>query len=172
MSSIDIFYQGENIRGVEHIAIAKDETFGALKRALAEKHGLPADILIFVEDGDEPVDSEALPHRHAGRAGVKVHLHRCRHVAVGVTFNGETVRHPFTPAATVARVKTWAAEKKFGMTPAEAAEHVLQIAGTTERPDPGTHLGALTAHPRCSVDFHLVPNERVNGFERRKGASV
>ena len=49
------------------------------------------------------------------------------------------------------------------MTPEEAGEHVLQVAGTQERPAPGTHLGALTTHPTCKVAFDLVPDERVNG---------
>ena len=42
-------------------------------------------------------------------------------------------------------------------------EHVLQIAGTKDRPDPGTHLGTITSCPACKIGFDLVPNERVNG---------
>lgn len=82
---------------------------------------------------------------------------------VAVTFNGEMVHHRFGPGTTVARTKTWAAERKFGMTPQEASEHVLQITGTKDRPDPGTHLGTLASCPACKVAFDLVPNERVNG---------
>jgi hypothetical protein len=50
------------------------------------------------------------------------------------------------------------------MTPQEAGEHVLQITGTKDRPDPGTHLGTLAACPDCRLAFDLVPNERVNGW--------
>jgi hypothetical protein len=82
---------------------------------------------------------------------------------MAVTFNGETVHHHFGPGTTVARVKTWAAERKFGMTPQEAGEHVLQISGTKDRPDPGTHLGTIASCPACKIAFDLVPNERVNG---------
>jgi hypothetical protein len=49
------------------------------------------------------------------------------------------------------------------MTPEEAGEHVLQIAGTHDRPAPSTHLGALAACPHCQVIFDLVPDQRVNG---------
>src|SRR5262249_23601443 len=72
-------------------------------------------------------------------------------VEVAVSFNGETVHDRFGPGTTVARVKTWAAERKFGMTPQEAGEHVLQVAGTKDRPHPGTHLGSIAACPACRL---------------------
>ena len=99
-----------------------------------------------------------------GGRGAAVGQHYQVHVAVAVAFNGETVHHRFGPGTTVARVKTWAAERKFGMTPQEAGEHVLQIAGTKDRPDPGTHLGSIASCPDCRIAFDLVPNERVNGW--------
>ena len=60
----------------------------------------------------------------------------------------------------MARVKRWAAEHKFDMSPEEASEHELQLAGSHDRPALGTHLGALVACPHCSIAFRLVPNER------------
>jgi len=83
--------------------------------------------------------------------------------ALTVTFNGESVERRFPPSATVARVKRWAAEKKFGMSEDEAGEHVLQIASTHDRPAPGTHIGSLTESKICNLAFDLVPDERVNG---------
>jgi hypothetical protein len=163
MTSIDVFYQGEGIREIAHFEADHEHTFAVIKLAIIEKHGLHKETLIYLEDRDEPVDETCLVRDHAGHAGIKAHLHRCRHIAVGVTFNGETVHHKFGPGTTVARVKTWAAEHKFGMSPQEAGEHVLQIAGTKDRPDPGTHLGAIAACPDCRIAFDLVPNERVNG---------
>jgi hypothetical protein len=98
----------------------------------------------------------------ASAQGLKVHLHRCHRIEVSVTFNG-TKEHDFAPGASVARVKRWAVEKAFPMSPEDAGEHVLQIAGTSERPSLSTHLGSLTACPGCRVRFDLVPHERVNG---------
>ncbi len=163
MKAIDIFYQGEGLREIDHIEMDDDKSFGALKAAIAEKHDLAGDVLFFLEDRDEPVDDEMNVREHCGTHGIKAHLHRCRHVEVAVTYNGETVRRRFGPGTTVARVKRWAAERKLGMSRDEASEHVLQLAGTHERPTPGTHLGALTACPHCRVVFQLVPDERVNG---------
>jgi len=163
MTSIDVFYQGEGIREIAHFEAKPDHSFAAIKIAIIEKHGLDKETFIFLEDRDEPMDENCRAGDYAGQAVIKAHLHRCRHVEVTVTFNGETVHHRFGPGSTVARVKTWAAEHKFGMTPQEAGEHVLQIVGTQDRPDPGTHLGAIVSCPVCKVAFDLVPNERVNG---------
>jgi hypothetical protein len=164
MTSIDVFYQGEGIREIAHFEADPAHTFAIVKLAIVEKHGLEHETLIFLEDSDEPVDEQCFLREHIGRAGIKAHLHRCRHIAVEVTFNGEIVHHRFGPGTTVNRVKKWAAEHEFGMTPEEAAEHVLQISGSTDRPDPGTHLGAIVSCPDCRIAFDLVPNERVNGF--------
>jgi hypothetical protein len=163
MASIDVFYQGEGVREIEHIELDGEDTFAVLRAHLIEKHGLPADVYIFLEDSDEPIEELVFVAEHAGSAGVKAHVHRCRHVEVAVTFNNETVHHQFGPGTTVARVKHWAAVHKFKMTDAEAGEHGLQIAGTHHRPAPGTHLGSLVTCPNCRVHFYLVPDQRVNG---------
>jgi len=163
MKSIDLFYQGEGIGEIGHIELDADATFAILKVRLVEKHGVAHDVLMFLEGEDEPIDEAILIGDRATAKGLKVHVHRCRHVEVTVTFNGETVERRFSPSATVARVKHWAAEDKFGMSDEEAGEHVLQIAGTHDRPAPGTHIGALTDGKVCGLAFDLVPDERVNG---------
>ncbi|TCP78862.1 hypothetical protein C8J31_12016 [Rhizobium sp. PP-CC-2G-626] len=163
MKSIDVFYQGEGISEIAHIEIGHDAAFSILKNRLIEKHGVARDALLFLEDEDEPLDETTLVTDRASAKGLKVHVHRCRHVEVTATFNGETAERRFSPSATVARVKRWAAEKKFGMSEDEAGEHVLQIAGTHDRPAPGAHIGALTDGKVCALAFDLVPDERVNG---------
>ncbi|MGX1199224.1 hypothetical protein [Parvibaculum sp. MBR-TMA-1.3b-4.2] len=163
MKSIDLFYQGEGVGEVEHLELEPEATFAVLKAHLVEKHKISVDALLFIEDEDEPIDEGVLLKDRGTAKGLKVHIHRCRHVEVTVTFNGETVERRFPPSATVARVKRWAAEKKFGMSEEEAGEHVLQIAGTHDRPAPGTHIGALTDGKVCGVAFDLVPDERING---------
>lgn len=160
---IDLFYQGEGLTELQHIEIDSGSTFTSIKALLVEKHGFPIDVEIFIEDNEEPPSETAVAREHADVKGLKVHLHRCKKVVVPVTFNGKTVEKKFPPSATIARVKYWAAVKEFGMSKEEAGEHVLQIAGTHERPAPGTHIGTLTSGAVCAVAFHLVPDERVNG---------
>jgi len=163
VETIDVFYQGEGISEVEHIEFPRNETFAALKLHLTKKHGWSEDIIIFIENEDEPVDEQKHLHHCGGPAGVKVHAHRCHKVEVKVTFNGETVQHKFAPGVTVHHVKHWAAGKKFGMSPEEAGEHVLQLSGSDVRPNPGTHIGSLVKHHHCEIAFDLVPNERNQG---------
>jgi hypothetical protein len=168
MNAIDVFYQIEGERDIQHVEVSPEHTFGALRAILVERHGIVEEALIFLEDSDEPVEESILVREHAGHAGVKAHVHRCRPGEVTVTFNNQTVQHRFSPATTVARVKHWAAVTKFNMTEAEASEHVLQITGTHDRPAPGTHLGALVKCPHCTVAFSLVPDQRVNGAPEAK----
>lgn len=163
MKVIDLFCQGEGVGEIVHIELGLDATFADLKARLIEKYGIADDGLIFIEDRDKPIDECILVKDLATPTGMKVHIHRCLQVKVTVMFNGKTVECHFPPSATVARVKRWAAEKEFGMSEDEAGEHVLQIAGTHERPAPGTHVGALTDDKADFVAFDLVPDERVNG---------
>lgn len=163
MSKIDVFYQGGELPEMGHISVEADATVGAVRQHLIEKHALPKDCLLFLEDRDEPLDEESPIEEESHANGLRLHIGRCRKVSVEVSFNCDTVRRRFSPAATVARVKRWAARREFGMSEEEASEHVLQIAGTHERPAPSTHIGALTACKDCEVAFDLVPNERVNG---------
>lgn len=167
MKTIDVFYQAEGLGEVKHLEIETDATFAVLKARLAEKHGFGLDILVFLEDEDDSVAELAKIMEHATPQGLKVHLHRLRQVKVTVAFNGKTVERHFSPSATIARVKRWAAEKEFGMSAEEAGEHVLQIEGTHERPSPGTHVGTLSGDKvRDVVAFDLVPDERVQGAPR------
>jgi hypothetical protein len=163
MKTIDLFYQVEGLAEIQHLEVTAEASFGDVAARLREKHGLDAEAVLFAEDGEEPLDDNAPVRDLAKAAGVKVHLHRCRQIEVAVTFNREAVDRRFAPGATVARVKQWAAVKKFGMTEEEAGEHVLQIAGTHDRPSPSTHIGALTNRKTCALAFDLVPDERING---------
>jgi hypothetical protein len=163
MESIDIFYQREGLLEIEHLEIGQDQTFGAVKALVIEKHALAADVALFLEDADEPVDVAVTIEEIAKKGPVKVHLHRCRHVEVSVSFGGRTASKRFGPGATIARIKRWAAEHEFHMTPGDAAEHLLQIKETTTRPSPSTHVGTLVKCPNCAIAFDLIPQARVQG---------
>jgi len=163
MKSVDVFYQGEGIAALEHIEIGDHETFGALRVLIGKKHGLGTEAVLFLEDEAESIADEVPIASKAGRAGVKVHIHRCRKVTVTIHFKDKSVHDTFAPGVTVARVKLWAAVRKFGMTEEEASHHHLQLTGTTVQPDPGTHIGALVTAGRCAVEFDLVSTPKVNG---------
>ena len=163
MKTIDIFYQGEGLVEIEHFAIKADATFAVVKAKLSEKHGIADDILLFAEDEDNPLDDKERAGDRASTSGLKLHLNSCHRIKVYVTFNGVTMDREFAPGSTVSRVKQWATERGFQMSETDAGEHVLQIAGTHDRPAPSAHVGALAPLKTCVISFDLVPDERING---------
>lgn len=125
--------------------------------------------LVFAEDCDGPVDLDTpvqalvLGKGDGGAALVRLHQGRCQRVTVNVTFNGVTESRDFPPVTRVAHVHQWATHNAFDMSPRDAAEHVLELVGSDDRPDPDTQIGTLTSGTLCAVAFDLVPFKRVEG---------
>jgi hypothetical protein len=61
----------------------------------------------------------------------------------------------------VRAVKVWSV-KQFGLDHKDAAEHVLQRCGSTDRPPSDTPLHTLLEGD-CALCFDLVPEKRVEG---------
>jgi hypothetical protein len=163
MEHVTIFYQAEGLGSVELIEVESALTLHALRDILRDKHSWPAEVELFPEDLDEAFDLKVVVGEIIVAGGTKIHAHRCRKIHVDVSYNGTTLPFNFAPSATIARVKRHVAVQGFHLSEGAAAEHVLQIKGTTTQPAPGTHIGALTANPGCSIAFDLVPKQRVQG---------
>lgn len=165
MKNIEILLQGENIPDIQLIVLDHGKLIKDVLAAAARyrKGEIEGDFHVFPEDGDEPLGlHDPLPKSEDGQP-VRLHIHRCHRIDVTVFFNGMNKEHSFGPGKTIAGVKKWAAIKAFGMDPGDAAEHVLQLAGTTVRPEPDTHIGSLVSCPDCRLAFDLVPLKRVEG---------
>ena len=113
----------------------------------------------YIENED---DERALEKPLRFPEGLRVHLHRLKGIDVIVRYAGRDVRRTFRPSTTVARVKKWATHE-LGISASDAAELMLQVTGTDNRPDGDTHIGALVKAPAKNVSFDLVPSPRVNG---------
>lgn len=164
MKNLEMLVQGEKIPDIQFIALEGEASVVAvLEIAAGLRQGEPlvGELFVFVEGADHPVGPDHCfkPHNDGPH---RIHVHRCREVAVTVNFNGKSEPGTFAPAKTVASVKKWAVQQ-FHMDPRDAAEHVLQIAGTTDRPEPDTHIGSLVHNGKCSITFDLVPLKRVEG---------
>lgn len=163
MSKINVFLQGEGMKHVVRLQLEPQSTAFDVKQACAS-HGVQGngEAAVFLEDQDEPLADAATVESLAGKHGVRLHVHRCHRVGVKVTYSGRTVERVFGPGRTIGTVKKWAA-KELGIPKEDAAELILQIAGTQEQPDVDVHIGTLAACPACAIAFDLVPNPRIQG---------
>ena len=162
MSHIELFVQFEGTPRVE-LARFPEDIDAAGVRAWAVALGLAylAEALIFADEVEEaleedrPLRDQGIGHKH------RIHLHRCPEIRVTLHFVDETRHHVFRPAATVKRVKKWFVDA-INMSAVDATEHVLQITGTNERPNPDLHIGSLVSE-RCALELSLVPIKRIEG---------
>lgn len=161
-----VYVQSEYFPDVRLVEVDDEATIDELMRlaiALLPPGTDETEVILSVEDDDEDAHAHSTHVKHLKKEhGIRLHLHRCKHVEVHVRFGAEIVHHQFRPATTVARIRLWAGYE-LGMALGDIAEHVLQIAGTTEQPDGDTHVGTLAKCPHCSVAFDLVPAHRING---------
>jgi hypothetical protein len=169
MKTIDVLLQSHGLADIAVLEAKPDDTLAKIVSEI----DLPGDKegrFLFLEDIDGAIDGHAvieelLPLAPDDDAAgpLRIHVSHCRHVEVSVRFNGETEKRRFTPSATVERIKRWAALRAFHLSPRDAAEHALQLQGTTTRPDRDAHVGTLTHGHTCTVAFDLVPCQRVEG---------
>lgn len=165
------FFLHSQVSKPKSVLAAPNETLREVLVRIGIIHEGAKEILVFtgeceealcegdnIEDGTDthaPVDIdltvavlEIEKHRH-------VHCHTCKHVGVEVSFNGRGKRHKFSPSATIETATAWA-RKKFQLDPAAAADYVLEIPGTSDKPRPDKHLGELVKSGICSISFDLV----------------
>jgi Zn-dependent peptidase ImmA (M78 family) len=161
---IRVYVQSEHFTDIKLIEVEEEATLAELKQACLElvpPNDRVETLELFIEgdeDGPQAVCVKDLNKEH----GVRVHLHKCKRIAVKVRFGTNVVHREFAPAATIGHVRQWAG-RELKMQPGDLAEHVLQISGTNEQPDVDTHIGTLTKCPACAVNFDLVPVHRING---------
>ena len=67
MGMIDIFYQGEQLGEVQHLALEANSTFGVLQAAIREKHGIVYETFLFLENGEEVIEELCLHLRTCPR---------------------------------------------------------------------------------------------------------
>lgn len=165
MSKTQIFLQGDGISQIQVIEVPENGTVNDivnLAKTLGFQVSADQEPLVMLEDSDETLElnTNLISAGIANRS--RIHVHRCRRIEILVNFQNRNARRPFPPSATVGRVKNWAA-REFGLEGVDAAEHVLQICNSIERPAEDIHIGSLVRFPNCSLCFDLVPKERIEG---------
>jgi hypothetical protein len=163
MSKVIVFVQVHGRPGLIEAEVSPNATLGELHELLSAV-GIPVgpELLVFVEDAE---------HHHSGKPdhpiggikrGCRIHVTRCRRIKTTVNFMHQSAEHEFPPGVRLRAVKEWAVHQ-FKMAPQDAAEHVLQLCGSIERPAGDTPLQQLVQGHNCSVCFDLVPEKRVEG---------
>jgi hypothetical protein len=121
------------------------------------------EVLVFVENGEEPLGREHSAKHHGIQHRHHIHCHKCHRIHVGVMYNGVEKDGAFAPATKVKRVLKWAVDE-FKLKGADAERKILRLANP-----PGTelsndaHLGSYAHAPGCSVKLCLVPPIRFQG---------
>ena len=163
VQAIEIFLHG---KGKPQVISANDAD--TLYVVLAAADALPAvGEFVFVgeafdehgrgdaEDTQHPVDLGcSLIDLGLGRHG-HVHTRAVHRVDVEVRFNGQEVKHWFSPAATVERATNWA-KRRLGLDPKASADLVLILEPTKTQPRPDQHLGELLERGHHSLKFDLI----------------
>ena len=161
MSNIVVFLHQNGAADAEELEIALAATFGELLAA-SKIQGSHAEAVIFVDEAEEPIGRDVRIEHSGAKHGSRIHVSRCRHIEVTVHYQEKTEIHRFAPGAKVHSVKHWAVHK-FNLAHTDAAEHVLQICGGTDRPSGDTPLHTLLRPDSCALCFDLVPEKRIEG---------
>jgi hypothetical protein len=158
-----IFIQVHERPGVIEAQVAEAATLGELRQAI-EATGvlLDAALHIFIDEVEHPLHGDHGQRVYGLRHGSRVHVSRCKRIKTTVHYLEHTAEHEFPPGARVRAVKVWAVDE-FKLSPKDAAEHVLQVCKSTQRPAADTPLHELVTAHHCALCFDLVPEKRVEG---------
>lgn len=159
MSKINISCHCENSDDIQHFEMDADAAFADVKERVIQASRLDSDALMFIDGTDSPVDENARVRDCTDGTDLKLCLHRCRDIAVTVTFRGKSVNRRFSPSATIARVKYETAARELGIGRGDIDEYSLRMLDTHRQPAPDTAIGTLTELGNCSITFELVPEQ-------------
>lgn len=163
MPNLTVFIQVHGRLGILEAELPESATFSELNK-LIDTLGVERDAntVIFVDESENHLQGDENARIGHIRHGSRVHVCHCRRVRVKVHFTDKTVEHEFVPGARVRAVKEFAVQK-FGLNPKDAAEHVLQLCGSTKRPATDTPLNEVLGKHECALCFDLIPEKRVEG---------
>lgn len=167
MSECVLFVQIQGDSRILELAVPGNITEDELHKALTDA-GVPSipELFIFIDEAEEHVRRQGnrpVDVKH----GARIHGSRCRRIQTKINYLDKTIERDFPPGTRVSRVKAWAVHE-FHLDHKDAAEHVLQICNSTERPASDTPLHMLVRGDRCALCFDLVPEKRVEGADDRR----
>ncbi|HEX2909858.1 MAG TPA: hypothetical protein VH186_03550 [Chloroflexia bacterium] len=166
MAEIEIFVQGEGLPAITRLKIDDQRTVRELIE-VAKSSGLATgddldSLIVLLEDSEAALLlNQVLKDAGIGNRS-RVHIHSRHKIEVTINYDKDQAVESFPPSTTVGKVKKWA-DHKFDLKGVDATDHILQICGTSTRPDEETHIGVLVHAPDYKLCFNLVPKSRVEG---------
>lgn len=163
MAKLIVFIHTHDRPGILEAELTEAATIGELYAVFAALGiKIDAETFVFVDESEHHQSSDH--HRPVGglKHGSRIHVCRCKRIKTSVHYLDKTETHEFTPGARVKAVKERAV-LTFKLNPKDAAEHVLQICGSPNRPSTDTRLSELLKPHECALCFDLVPEKRVEG---------
>jgi hypothetical protein len=163
MQKTIVFVQVQGQVGVLEAEVIEAATHGDLHDSLAAIGvAVDAETFIFIGEAEEHLQGQRQEPVQGLKHGERIHVTRCHRILTTVHYLDKTAERLFSPGTRVRRVKAWAVHH-FRLDPKDAAEHVLQLCNSAERPPSDTPLHCLVHGHECAVGFDLVPEQRVEG---------
>ncbi len=146
------------------ITVHPDETIASILARFSDEHPEAEHeldlLVVFAEDSDEEISHDQKFCECHGHRPKILHCHRCKKIAVTVSYNGQECRE-FGPNAKIRRVIEWA-KKKFQVD--DKQKWVLRLDGNDgELLDPDTKLGKLANHSTCTLNLFLTVRCQIQG---------
>ncbi len=163
MELIELLMEGEGLADVEVIRLAPGSTAREIVVAAAAKGGFdPEEAVLFVEDGEEPIELvTVILEEHRGRVH---HVHRLHHVEAEVFYKDGKIERRFRPSARIHRVLDWAVGPEgFKIDPPLRPEMELALHGTTTALPKNAHIGRFARRDQPRVKFDLIRGIIPNG---------
>jgi hypothetical protein len=162
MPKLTLFVQTQGQSNVVEVAVNENITESELYKAFSVVGiTIRPDQFVFIDEAEEPISSEGKRPAEV-KQGTRVHVVPCRRIKTTVNYLERTIERDFASGTRVRSVKKWAM-KEFELDKKDAAEHVLQVCKSNERPSSDTPLHALVQGNNCVLCFDLVPEIRVEG---------
>jgi hypothetical protein len=163
MTELKLFVQVQGDPGVIEVAVAETITGAELHDALSRAGvSIAPELFVFVDEAEDHIPHDSGQNVPGLQHGGRIHVARCHRIKTTVHYLERTIERTFSPGARVRSVKKWAAHE-FHLDHKDAAEHVLQICNSKDRPASDTPLHFLTHDHVCAVCFDLVPEKRIEG---------
>lgn len=161
---IEMLVEGEGLADVQVIRVRKGSRGREIVSAVAKMGGYPPDeAVLFVEDGDGPLDLEAVVEEPAARQ--VHHVHRAQHVDVIIYYQNQQVERRFRPSTRVQRVLDFAVgpDGFKNIDRAIVPELELALHNTKAALPKNAHIGRFIRHPEHRLELDLIRGVIPNG---------